>query len=240
MSDNIKTEGLALVAEASGRDNITGARDAAGMSRWTELRIFHRPGDRRPFVAETLGRTVVPGEETRRRVRVTRTLDQAVATFESSRLTDVLAERAQDWLERQPDAACDDPALLGADCGKGSREQAFAGDEGRRPPVMQFTGKGGLLGALRWLYFLDDQEGATLKRDGARLFFAKSDGATAPISESALADQFAEDFGVPSRTVRHALAQQREGKDLPSWCKAFLGALMWFDREAFHVGKGAL
>lgn len=76
------------------------------------------------------------------------------------------------------------------------------------PPRIQFDGKRGLLGALTWLY--------------------------PGVHASKFADTFADDFGVPARTVRHALMSERNAVGLPSWCLAFLGAMQHFDRESFH------
>lgn len=79
-----------------------------------------------------------------------------------------------------------------------------------------FLGAGGLLGALRWLY--RDEE--------------------ASWNENVLSGALAQDFGVPARTVRDALQKEREGNELPSWCRAFLASLMHFDRAAFHAAAG--
>jgi hypothetical protein len=79
-----------------------------------------------------------------------------------------------------------------------------------------FLGQGGLIGALRWLY--RDDEGSW--------------------NENVLAIALAQDFGVPARTVRESLKNEREGKELPSWCRAFIASLMHFDRAAFHAAAG--
>lgn len=47
-----------------------------------------------------------------------------------------------------------------------------------------------------------------------------------------------EDFGVPRRTVAHALDQEGQGQAMSGWAKAFVAALRFFDREAFWAAKG--
>jgi hypothetical protein len=85
------------------------------------------------------------------------------------------------------------------------------------PPTIQFNGAGGLRGALLWLY----------------------PAATSEASDRRLAVLFEADWGVPVRTVTHTLSQEEDGLALPSWCKAFLGALQHFDRDAFHAMRRA-
>lgn len=87
----------------------------------------------------------------------------------------------------------------------------------RRQPEIQFDGAGGLRGALLWLY-------PAAERDSSDVHLAKL---------------FQFDWGVPVRTVTHALAQEKGGDGLPSWCKAFIGSLMHFDRDAFHAMRRA-
>lgn len=77
-----------------------------------------------------------------------------------------------------------------------------------------FTGEGGLAGALRWLY--------------------------GDISEGGASMRLELDFGVPNRTVRHALRQQAEGKPLTGWAKGFLSALLFFDRAQFQAAAPAV
>lgn len=46
------------------------------------------------------------------------------------------------------------------------------------------------------------------------------------------AERFAKDFGVPTRTLAHTRATEKDGLSLPSWCVAFLAALRGFDRRS--------
>lgn len=78
-----------------------------------------------------------------------------------------------------------------------------------------YDGAGGLSGALAWLY----------QPPGVEL------------TEGRLSEAVAQDFGVPSRTVRHALGMERDGKPLTGWAGAFVRALRWFDRDAFRKSK---
>lgn len=85
-----------------------------------------------------------------------------------------------------------------------------------KPPKVQFDGAGGLRGALLWLY-----PGDTTRES----------------PDVQLGKLFQRDWGVPVRTVTHALKQESDKEGLPSWCKAFLGALQHFDRKAFHASR---
>lgn len=101
---------------------------------------------------------------------------------------------------------------------RGARTDAAAGVTGRPAPVIRWNGAGGLRGALEWLYG-DQGDGAELTEGGLSMLFEK-------------------DWGVPARTVRHTLQNEKAGASQPdggrpSWCNAFLGALQHFDREAF-------
>lgn len=182
----VDVSNLERIAEASswGADNRI---------RWTELAIFHRPRERRPFLAQSIGRTKVRGEVDFIRQRVAKSIEEACRLFDNSRLYDRIVEEAQAWLDKHPEAG------------------------GREPPVIQFDGAGGLRHALLWLYPASSVE----------------------TSDIHLAKLFEADWGVPARTVTHTLQQQREGREMPSWCKAFLGALQHFDRDAFHAMRRA-
>jgi hypothetical protein len=74
---------------------------------------------------------------------------------------------------------------------------------------LSFTGQGGLAGALRWLY--PDLE-----------------------TESQQSNALERDFGIPARTVRHAL---RAG-ELTGWAKGFVSSLLFFDRDRFQAARG--
>lgn len=191
-----------MTIDTSNLQRIAFATSAgSGASRWTDLALFYRPGERRPFVAESWGRTREVNEREFHRQRVAKTIDEALNHFDNSRLSDDMRTQAQAWEDSCPF----DPAAL-----NGAPAAAGAG-RGRGPAAIRFDGAGGLLGALRWLYRID----------GA-------------ITDSALSTLIETDWGVPARTVRHALAGERVAdSELPSWCKAFVGALQHFDRDAF-------
>lgn len=185
MRNFIDTSGLERIAFVS-------SNESDERLRWTELAVYLRPGERRPFLAESIGKSVVPNEQEFRRQRVGKTPAEAMVLFDNSRIADAVMQQVEDWEDRQSPAVSM-PA-----------------------PVIQWDGQGGLIGALRWLYGPVQAE---------------------VVTDNNLVDQFAGDFGVPSRTVRHSLKQQKDGKELPSWCLAFLGALQHFDREAFHATR---
>lgn len=189
MTDQIQTDGLDRIAYASSRD------DQAIATRWTELAMFYDPSHRRPFVAQVVGRSIEPGEVDRVRQRRAKTIDQAADLFDASDLGEACRKEAQEWEENLSDVV---------------EVNAAHAPFGH---AIRFDGKGGLAGALSWLY---------------------------PTAEAAkVADLFAGDFGVPGRTVRYALAQERNKVELPSWCLAFIGALQHFDVEAFHAMRRA-
>lgn len=177
---------LEQIAEASsfGVDN---------QIRWTQLGLYYRPGNRRPFVAESLGKTKVRGETEFRRQRAGKSIEEVCRLFDNSRLHDEIVEQAQAWVAAHPEITA------------------------KEAPSIQFDGAGGVRGALLWLYPAASQE----------------------TSDIHLAKLFEADWGVPARTVTHTLQQEREGKDPPSWCKAFLGLLQHFDRDAFHAMRRA-
>ena len=57
-------------------------------------------------------------------------------------------------------------------------------------------------------------------------------------AQAGKAQRLAEDFGVPRRTVSHALDQEAAGHGLTGWAKAFVSALAFFDRAAWAASKG--
>lgn len=191
----ISAEGLERIAFATSYSN-TGAVETL---RWTELAIYFRPDERRPFFATAIGKTKMPGEKEFYRQRHGKTIEDVCAIFDNSRLADQIIEQAQAWTDRQERAL------------KAAQPLTVV------QPAIRFDGAGGLRGALLWLY----------------------PAAPGDSSDSALASGFAQDFGVPDRTVRHALKQERDGADLTPWVKAFIGALMHFDRDAFHAMRRA-
>ncbi len=72
----------------------------AGATRWTELAVYHRPGENRPFVAVSEGVSIVPGEKLRRQHAAMGTLDRAMNWFEGSELRDQLADAVDRWVEQ--------------------------------------------------------------------------------------------------------------------------------------------
>lgn len=58
-------------------------------------------------------------------------------------------------------------------------------------------------------------------------------------AQAGMAQRLADDFGVPRRTVADALDKEQGGQALSGWAKAFVSAMRYFDRAAFHAAKGA-
>lgn len=187
--------------------------DRPGVSHWTELGVFFLPGvDGRVFVARAEGCSRVPGQTTRRRTVYVGTLDRALEFFDDGDLKDALVIQAKDWDDRNrdwPTKAADAINQLRAE--EAGRKVHAGGPKG-------YVGDGTLIDALRWLY------------DPIREQI---------VSDNNLVDAFAGDFGVPARTVRESLKNQKDGKKLPSWAGAFVGSLMHFDRGAFLAMRGA-
>lgn len=184
--------------------------------RWTELAIYHRPGENRPFVAVTEGHSRLPGEKLRFQYAAMGTLDRAMNWFDGSALRDELADKADAWQAGidQSVAAfragkvsiADEQAVL-------SGQRSLVEHEQRDPaPRAAFTS---FTDALNWLYPRDD------------------------LSERALALAFERDFGMPERTVRNTLAIEAgrvEGKVGP-WVPPMLVALRFMDRKAWEASR---
>lgn len=190
----IDTSKLECIAFATSQPAGEALFPAPGGTRWTELSIAFRPGERRPFVAESFGKSTVPGEREFHRQRAGRSIEEVSRLFDNSRLADAIAEQVDEWSRLNPDKV----------------------QQGQPAPRIAWDGKDGLRGALLWLY---------------------ADTINAELTTNGLAKLFEFDWGVPGRTVTHALNQERDGEGLPSWCKAFLGALQHFDREAFLAAR---
>lgn len=56
-------------------------------------------------------------------------------------------------------------------------------------------------------------------------------------AQAGMAQRLADDFGVPRRTVAHALDQEQSGQALTGWTKAFISSLRFFNRAAFHMSR---
>lgn len=195
--------------------------------RWTELGVYHRPGENRPFVAVTEGHSIVPREKLRFQYAAMGTLDRAMNWFDGSALRDELAGKVDAW----QNAATEKRVYIGAFTTEafGEGEPAFIqwegqhatwpvdvlfpGDEIVRTPRSAFTS---MSEALAWLYPGDD------------------------LSERARALAFERDFGMPERTVRNTLAIEAgrvEGKVGP-WVPPMLVALRFMDRRAWEASRG--
>lgn len=168
-------------------------------TNWTELGVYYVPNaDGRCFLAQAIGRTTIRGQTQRKREVYVGSLQRALDSFDASELADSIQLQAEDWLERNPGRVEADVKQL--------REVE------RRPAAapIGFTGEGGMIGALQWLYGAD-------------------------LSPGALSAHLDRDFGVPGRTVRHALKQEADGVALTGWAKAFVSALLFFDRGQFKA-----
>ncbi len=205
----------------------------AGKRVWTELAIYYRQGHARPFVAVVEGRVAsgaVSDQDQRPLVPRFKsmpagTLDRAFNWFEGSELRDRLAAAIPEHYEQRVtiDRAIEEATKRGVL--KGAKNIADAIDRTRithLPPgepismrIVGYPGPDVLAAALRWLY-PDPTAGA-------------------------LARLMEEDFGMPARTVRHALsieAGTTEGNSAP-WVQMFITTLRCFDRELWMAGKSA-
>lgn len=141
--------------------DVSSQRDV-NAARWTELRIVHRPDDRRPFLCEIVGMSTVPGEQNRRRRRVFADLQSCFEFFDPGALADLAYEQAQKWQERyiarQPRKKADAEPI----------GEAVKRIMPRAQPDI-WDGDGGIVGAIAWLYDdVDDTQGvvqAMFERD---------------------------------------------------------------------------
>ena len=182
-----------------------------GAQRWTELRITYIPdASGRAFLAEVIGHSDVGGDVTRRRAIYVGSVGAALKHFDQeSDASHAIANQAEDWLDRNGERITGDIRALRSR--EREMDDAVAGARQQR-------------GGLRYT-------GSTLKGALAFLYGATSEGAASA--------QLERDFGVPARTVRDALKKESAGDALSGWVKAFIAAMMHFDRESFLAAKGA-
>jgi hypothetical protein len=84
-----------------------------GRDRWTELKVWYcrtPPSKGRPWLAESIGRSVVPGETDRIRRLNVGSLERALKLFTDSDLGVIVSELAREWAETSPPSI--DPARL--------------------------------------------------------------------------------------------------------------------------------
>lgn len=167
-------------------------------TNWTELAIYYLPHpDGRMFLGEVVGKTTVRGQTQRRIAVYVGSIARATDLFDEGNLRDLMEIQIADWVERNPGRIEGDLKDIR------ERERRLAG-----APV-GFTGEGGLMGALQWLY--------------------------GDFTAGRLSEDLDRDFGVPSRTVRHALDMEKRGQPLTGWAKGFVSALLFFDRGQFQA-----
>ena len=186
--------------------------------RWTELGVYHRTGENRPFVVVSEGHSIIPNEKLRFQYAAMGTLDRAMSWFDGSTLREELADKVADWQVRMDRSVAafragkvsiaDQQAVLS---GQRSLDEHEQRDPTPRAAFTSFTD------ALTWLYPRDD------------------------LSERALALAFERDFGMPERTVRNTLAIEAGrvvGKVGP-WVQPMLVALRFMDRKAWEASRVA-
>jgi hypothetical protein len=78
-----------LAALASSRDD--------GRDRWSELRVYYLPRERRCWLAQSEGHSIVPGETTKRRRIASSSLDRALKLFDDSDLGVCVKESAFEY-----------------------------------------------------------------------------------------------------------------------------------------------
>ena len=187
-------------------------RSGARAERWTELEVFFIPDPSgRCFLAEVRGCSALPGERTTCRRSYVGTLTKALDRFGEGRLGERVRSLAMDWMEAHPNIIRDRLR----ECREDEARAAVQRSSG-------FDGTGGMAGALRWLY------PAVTNLAGGQLSMTRSERIA----------EFVKDFGVPESTVRAAVRDSLDAKRPTSWVAAFIGALMFFDREAFLANKG--
>ena len=85
----------------AGRRLAFASSEKDGRDRWTELSVYHVPLLRRPWVAEALGCSNVPGETVKRRVLASASLERALNLFDESDLGVIVKESAREAAEEE-------------------------------------------------------------------------------------------------------------------------------------------
>lgn len=221
-------DGAPVVAQASSQRPKS--------TNWTTLTIYGPTilaGPSGPYIAEIVGGTKKEGEETRVRrasfPSLTKALnwsmfDSASSLFDEFRRAVIEALEAGRHLPPMMiiTGGMDDELKMAMQDGPGGPITVLeAVPWAMKPPVMRcgFTGKGGLLGGIMWLY-----EGIVPEGD-----------------DQAAVDAFAADFGIDRRDVGAAVFAHGVGyqqTDLNGW-KALIAGLRFFDREAFQANRAA-
>lgn len=217
-----------IIARASG--------ERAGKTNWTVLAIYRTPNLPGLFTAEIVGETTQAGQVRRVRRMGFPTLAKALnwsAFDHGSALYEELRQKvlsflsggivadgkAADYLVPVP-IVHEARAIKAVEIGEGPGRKRVEFAEKAAVQRSGFDGKGGLLGAIEWLY-----EGIDLGE-----------------GETAAADAFAADFGLDRTSVgagifSYGIGFRHGGYDLTGW-KAFIASLAFFDREAFHANRG--
>lgn len=120
-------------------ETITEATSDDGrQERWTELGIYYQRGADRPFLAVSIGRSLVEGEADLFRIEAKGTLEGAVSCFDPSILRDDMVRAIPD------DAATTYPSADEARAIRAAENRGYKGDAN-------------LADAARWLYFDFDE-----------------------------------------------------------------------------------
>lgn len=185
---------------------------AEGKRVWTELAVYYRSGFIRQFVAVVEGKTT--GEQgfvPKFKATASGTLDRALAWFEDSALTQKLYEMIPEGIEAQWPTANQVSAAIdaGRDFIADRKPKLVADAPLPRVRVVGYPGAAKLVDALAWLY-----------------------------PEIAAPSKLVErDFGMPSRTVRHAMSIEagETAGNQGAWVQLFIASLRYFDRELWQA-----
>lgn len=225
---------------------------------WTELALYWREHATRPWVAVVEGKTNAPDRVDRFKAMAAGTVDRACNWFEGSSLTErLLSEVEMDLtLDGEPSAAIKETARQRAQYGEALDNYAAAarnvhadgvplmapGEEIEmvRVAVNDAIKDGVIEGATKAKARILDTfmqiRSVGITTDSIReavTWLYPEDG----LADAALARLVERDFAVPERTVRNALAAERDGKPVAGvWVAPFLVALRYFDRELWQAG----
>jgi hypothetical protein len=216
---------------------------------WTELALYWREHATRPWVAVVEGKTNAPDRVDRFKAMAAGTVDRACNWFEGSSLTErLLSEVEMDLtLDGEPSMKIKNRArrlnagpIPPLEPGV-TLHRARDGEEEAIAAAVKDAIKDGVLeGATKVKARILDSffkiRSVGITTDSIReavTWLYPEDG----LADAALARLVERDFAVPERTVRNALAAERDGKPVAGvWVAPFLVALRYFDRQLWKAG----
>jgi hypothetical protein len=85
----------------AGRLVAFASSEGPGRSRWSELRVWHVPLARRPWVSEARACSDLPGEQPRANRMASADLERALRLFDDTELGTIVKETAREWASEE-------------------------------------------------------------------------------------------------------------------------------------------